>query len=81
MSSLPEDVERQALERGIDWFFNSHLLLHPAMMEQYNKPANLPYPSKADPDTGQDWPYGHRTARMLKNIAYRGWNSWYNGGI
>ena len=66
--TLPSDIERVALKRGIDWFFNSHMLLHPDMMGQYNKPANLPYPSKADPDLTQDWPYGHRTARMLKNV-------------
>jgi len=67
--SLPPDIEREALNRGIDWFFNSRMLLHPSMMEQYNKPANLPYPAKADPDLTQDWPYGHRTAKMPKNVA------------
>lgn len=65
--TLPSDMERKALKRGIDWFFNSHMLLHPTMMEQYNKPANLPLPSVADPDLTQDWPYGHRTAKMIKN--------------
>ena len=38
--TLPSDIERVALKRGIDWFFNSHMLLHPDMMGQYNKPAN-----------------------------------------
>lgn len=65
---LPSDIERVALKRGIDWFFNSQMLLHPDMMPQYNKPANFPVPSAADPDLSQDWPYGHRTARMLKNV-------------
>ena len=60
--TLPFDVERIALKRGIDWFFNSHLLLHPDMIWQYNKPAN------AETDRTQDWPYGHRTAKMLKNV-------------
>ncbi len=64
---LPNDIERVALTRGIEWFFNSRMLLHPSMMEQYNKPANLPKPAKADPDLSQDWPYGHRTAKMPKN--------------
>ena len=65
--SLPEDIERLALRRGINWFFNSHMILHPSMMEQYIKPANLPTPSKSDPDLSQDWPYGHRTAKMVKD--------------
>ena len=66
--TLPSDIERAALKRGIDWFFNSHMLLHPDMIWKYNKPANLPFPSKADPDLTQDWPYGHRTAKMLKDV-------------
>jgi len=66
--SLPHDIEREALIRGIDLFFNSHMILHPSMMAQYNKPANLPTPAKADPDLTQDWPYGHRTAKMPKNV-------------
>ena len=66
--NLPSDIEKIALKRGIEWFFNSHLLLHPGMMVQYNKPANLPEPSKADPDLTQDWPYGHRIATMMKNV-------------
>jgi hypothetical protein len=64
---LPADAEKNALKRGIDWFFNSKMILHPAMLEQYNKPANLPNPAKADPDSKTDWPYGHRTAKMINN--------------
>lgn len=64
---LPADAEKNALNRGIDWFFNSKMILHPAMMEQYNKTANLPNPAKADPDSKADWPYGHRTAKMINN--------------
>jgi hypothetical protein len=66
--TLPASIEREVLTRGIEWFFNSRMLLHPAMMEQYNKPANLPNPAKADPDLNQDWPFGHRTARMPENV-------------
>ena len=65
--ALPPDIEKEALIRGMDWFFNSRMILHPSMLEQYNKPANLPLPAKADPDLTQDWPYGHRTAKMQKN--------------
>ncbi len=65
--NLPAGIERLALRRGIDWFYNSHLILHPAMMNQYNKPANFPSSSKADSDPNQDWPYGHRTAKMIEN--------------
>jgi len=57
---LPEDVERQALKRGIAWYFNSRMVMHPSMMTKYNKPANEAVPAKANPDTTKDWPYGHR---------------------
>ena len=65
--SVPADLEQAALRRGVDWFFNSHMLLHPDMMAQYNKPCNAPPVSTAEPDLTQDWPYGHRIARMIKN--------------
>ena len=64
---LSVTAEKDALERGTEWFFKSRMLLHPAMMEKYNKPANLPNPAAANPDTTQDWPYGHRTAKMVRN--------------
>ena len=59
---LPAEVEKQALKRGIDWYFNSGMILSQSMLEKYNKPANLPEASRADPDLTQDWPYGHRIA-------------------
>lgn len=65
--NLPADIEQETLKRGIEWYFKSKMLLHPSMMEKYNRPANLPDPAKADPDLTQDWPYGHRTDKMIKN--------------
>lgn len=62
---LPPEAEKNALRRGIEWYFNSHMLLHPDMMARYNKPANGASPSKADPDLSQDWPYGHRINKMI----------------
>jgi hypothetical protein len=66
--TLPHDYEKQALKSGIDWFFNSGLILHPSMLDQYNKPANPPDPSVADPDLSQDWPYGHRINKLPQKI-------------
>lgn len=57
---LPENAEQQALKRGIDWYFNSLMVMSPTMVPQYEKPANLPVASRADPDLTEDWPYGHR---------------------
>ncbi|OHB76185.1 MAG: hypothetical protein A2W31_05760 [Planctomycetes bacterium RBG_16_64_10] len=52
---LPEDVERQALRRGVAWFRNSKLLLHPSRMDQVDQAAKagglVPTPP-ADAPTG-----------------------------
>ena len=61
---LPEDGERRAVQKGIDWYFNSRMVMHADMMEKYLRPANEPVPPSADPDESRDWPYGHRTATM-----------------
>lgn len=60
--ALPEGIELEALRRGIEWYFNSRMVLHPAMMATYNRPANGPNPPSANPDLKQDWPFGHRIA-------------------
>jgi hypothetical protein len=57
---LPDDIERQALQRGIQWFFNSRMVLHPSMLEQYHRPGNGPGAAPAEPDLQQAWPFGHR---------------------
>ncbi len=57
---LPKDVEKQALKRGIDWYFNSRMIMSPSMLAKYNQPANGSEPASANPDTTKCWPYGHR---------------------
>ena len=61
---LPAEAERQSLQRGINWYFNSRMVAHPSMMAKYDRPANGPQPAPAEPDFKQDWPYGHRVGRM-----------------
>lgn len=61
---LPADIEKQALKRGIDWYFNSRILMNEEMMTQYNKPTNNDRPASANPDLSQDWPFGHRVGLM-----------------
>ncbi|MDC0936976.1 hypothetical protein OAS39_11875, partial [Pirellulales bacterium] len=62
--ALPADVERQALQRGIKWYFNSRMVIHAAMKAKFDRPANGPHPAPREPDLGQDWPYGHRVGVM-----------------
>ncbi len=62
--SLPGNVEQLALEKGIDWYFNSRMIISPTMLSKYNQPANKPEPGSSNPDLTQDWPFGHRVGFM-----------------
>ena len=61
---LPEDAEARALKRGIDWYFNSRMVMNKQMQAKYDLPANGPEPAKANPDLTTDWPFGHRVGLM-----------------
>ena len=61
---LPEDAEARALKRGIDWYFNSRMVMNEQMQAKYDLPANGPDPAKANPDLTTDWPFGHRVGLM-----------------
>lgn len=52
---LPADVERQALQRGADWYRKSGLLVDPSSQAYYDRPSNQGPPNA-------DWPDGHRAA-------------------
>lgn len=58
--TLPSDAEREALRRGIEWYFKSRMIVSEEMLKKYNSPTNLPEPGSADPDLSMDWPFGHR---------------------
>lgn len=61
---LPNDIEKKALKRGIDWYFNARMVMNEEMMKTYNKPTNDGAPASANPDLTQDWPFGHRVGYM-----------------
>lgn len=61
---LPDDAELQALKRGMDWYFNSRMIMGDAMLDKYNRPANGAEPASPNPDLKQDWPFGHRVGLM-----------------
>ena len=41
---LPANAEQQALRRGVEWFLDSKLLLHPSRLEQIQGAATAPTP-------------------------------------
>ena len=61
---LPPNAEVAALQRGIEWFYTSRMLIHPTMLPIYNKATNGPEPASADTPPDVPWPFGHRTGRM-----------------
>ena len=58
---LPEDAEKQALKRGIDWYFNSRMIVSQSMTAKYNQPVNDPASNAPDKNP---WPYGDRIGTM-----------------
>jgi hypothetical protein len=61
---LPENVEQNALKRGINWYFNSGMIMSPSITGKYAQPSNGPEPASSDPDPTCPWPFGHRVGYM-----------------
>ena len=59
---LPEDVEQQALKRGIGWYFNSRMIMSPSMLGKYNQPVDSPESASSNANLTRFWPYGDRIA-------------------
>lgn len=64
--TLPQDVERQAFQRGIEWFCRSRMLVHPDWQQQYEDAGK--YPSVA-PKPQLDWPLGDGSLGVLEGFA------------
>ena len=64
--TLPQDVERQAFQRGIEWFCRSKMLVHPAWKQKYEEAGK--YPSVA-PKPQLDWPLGDGSLGVLEGFA------------
>jgi hypothetical protein len=47
---LPADVEREALRRGIDWYFHLRMVMHPSMRAIHDLPTNAPTAGSFEPD-------------------------------
>lgn len=61
--SLPPDAERQALERGAEWFIRSKLLLHPSRLAEADRAARGSGQAPAPP---ADAPVGDGTLGILE---------------
>ena len=64
--ALPADVERQAFEKGIAWFSNARMFVHPAWQDRYEAAGY--YPSVA-PKPALDGPVGDGSLGVLEGFA------------
>ncbi len=67
---LPDDVERQAIRRGIDWFFDARLLIHPSWRNAYDQDA-AKWPDRIGPVPRLDWAVGDGSLGVLEGFSSR----------
>ena len=63
---LPTDVEQQVFKKGIQWFSDSRMFIHPSWKHKYDEAGS--YPSVA-PKPQLDWPVGDGSCGVLEGIA------------
>ena len=61
---LPKDIEKQSLKRGIEWFINSKLLLHPSRVKEID--TAVFYNQGIVPPPPQDSPVGDGSLGILE---------------
>ncbi|HPC16607.1 MAG TPA: discoidin domain-containing protein [Candidatus Hydrogenedentes bacterium] len=66
---LPPDVQRQAVRRGVQWYYNAKLLVHPAWQEKAAAFAKAP--DGVGPRPEPDWKTGDGTLGLLEGVVSR----------
>ena len=66
--ALPPDVERQAVVRGVAWFKNARLLVHPSWAAKAAK-WRKDHPDGVGPAPPTDWLCGDGTAGLLEGYS------------
>lgn len=66
-ASLPVDVERDALKRGVAWFKNARLFVHPSWKDEIDK-RQKGYRDGVAPMPPKDWPQGDGSAGVLEGF-------------
>ncbi|MBN2089716.1 hypothetical protein JW964_08880, partial [candidate division KSB1 bacterium] len=62
---LPEQAHIQAIRRGIDWFFNAKMLLHPLTCPRYDNESRRWQECSRSPS---DWPSGDGSLGVLEGF-------------
>ena len=67
-ASLPDDIETQALRRGIGWFSRARLFIHPAWQDEAQWRLDT-FPDGTGPGPQPDWPTGDGRCGMLEGAS------------
>jgi hypothetical protein len=67
---LPANAEQQALRRGIEWYFNAKMLIHPDWLKVYDKDA-ADWTDRVGPSPRSDWPCGDGSLGVLEGFSSR----------
>ena len=77
--ALPEDVEQQAFLRGVQWFGNARLFIHPLWRDRARRRLDE-LPDGTGPGPEKDWPIGDGRCGMIEgansNIHPDGTQDW-----
>jgi hypothetical protein len=57
--------------RGIEWYFNSRMIVSEGMLNKYNTQTNLPDPGSADPELDGGW---------FRAFDFNRWEYWASNG-
>jgi len=68
--TLPRDAETRALRRGVDWFSNARLLVHPEWLDVYTDDARG-WDDRVGPRPELRWPAGDGSLGVLEGFSSR----------
>ncbi len=67
---LPEDAELDAAQRGVSWFRNAKLFIHPAWQDKAKRRVET-YPDGTGPGPDAGWPSGDGSCGMIEGASSR----------
>ena len=67
---LPGDDEKQALRRGVQWYFNARMFVHPDWRKVCDEDAKK-WTDRTGPAPHLDWPCGDGSLGMLEGFSSR----------
>ena len=66
--ALPTGAEQQAFQRGVRWFRNARLFIHPSWKDEARRRLDE-FPDGTGPGPAKDWPVGDGTCGMIEGAS------------